>query len=214
MGSDGQISWMRSPAGSPVQAGRPSRLRPFDPSHLAGLECAAWVAYYQRRWLRLLVATAGLLRAGLGMSWPRTLRAAWFALRAIQLWAPIRGNDPDGARRYMRRFYALVKATYGRPRDPAEAARLEVEWWRVHRVAQQAVPGARDELAHALVRSYASVFGVAESAARPAAAHRCRAMEISDQWIAQGRRPDSQLLALERAALVQSYAALFAAVHR
>jgi hypothetical protein len=39
-------------------------------------------------------------------------------------------------------------------------------------------------------------------------------MEISDQWVAQGRRRDSQLLALERAALVQSYAALLAAIHR
>ena len=187
---------------------RPRRLR-FDPCRLAALECAAWVAYYQRRWLRLLAAAVGLLRAELGMSWPRTVRAAWYALRAIQLWAPIPGNDPDGARRHMHRFYALVKATYGRPKDPAESARLEVEWWRVHRAAQQGGPSARSELVQALVRLYASVFGVAEAAVRPAAVHRCRAMEISDQWVALGRHRDSNLLALERAALVQSYTALY-----
>jgi hypothetical protein len=39
-------------------------------------------------------------------------------------------------------------------------------------------------------------------------------MAISDQWVAEGRRRDSTLLALERAALVESYAALLAAVHR
>jgi hypothetical protein len=39
-------------------------------------------------------------------------------------------------------------------------------------------------------------------------------MEISDRWVAWGSRPDSPLLAVERAALVQSYTALFAAVHR
>jgi len=148
------------------------------------------------------------------MSWPRTACAAWFALRAIQLWAPIPANDPDGARRYMRRFYRLVKATHGRPPDPAESAWLEVEWWRVHRVVQLAAPGAGSELVQALVRWYASVFGVAESAVRAAAVHRCRAMAISDQWVAEGRRRDSKLLALERAALVESYAALLAAVHR
>jgi hypothetical protein len=38
-------------------------------------------------------------------------------------------------------------------------------------------------------------------------------MDLSDQWVAQGRDPDSQLLSLEHAALVRSYAALLAAVH-
>ncbi len=42
----------------------------------------------------------------------------------------MRDNHPDGARRCMRRFYGLVRASYGEPRDPAEAARLEVDWWR------------------------------------------------------------------------------------
>lgn len=217
MDGDRRTGWMRSSPGSPPGAGRSGRSgrpRSLDPSQVAGLECAAWVAYYQRQWLRLLVVAVGLMHAGLGMSWPRTVRAAWFALRAIQLWAPIPGNDPERARRCMRRFYALIKATYGQPRDPAESARLEVEWWRVHRLAAQAVPGAGDELVDALARLYAFVFGVAESDVRLAAVHRCRAMEISDRWVAQGRHRDSPLLALERAALVRSYAALHAAVHR
>jgi hypothetical protein len=212
--SGGRISRMRWSPGSLVRTGGDGRPRPFDPGHLAGLECAAWVAYYQRQWLRLLVAAITLLRAGVGMSWLRTMRAAWFALRAIQLWAPMPGNDPDGARRYMRRFYTLVKATHGQPPDPDESARLEVEWWHVHRVAQQSARGASNDLVHAVERLYVSVFGVAESDARPAAAHRCDAMAISDLWVAQGRRPDSQLLALERAALVRSYEALLAALRR
>jgi hypothetical protein len=210
----GRASRMRSPTGPPRAGleGRSGGPRPVDPSRLAGLESAAWVAYYRRRWLSLLHAVVSLLRVGLGMSWLRTLRAAWLALRAIQLWAPIPGNDPDGARRYMRRFYELLKAVHGRPRDPAESAWLEVEWWRVHRVAQLEAPSARSELVQALVRSYASVFEVAESAVHPAAVHRCRAMAISDQWVVEGRRRDSPLLALERAALAESYSALLAAV--
>jgi hypothetical protein len=114
----------------------------------------------------------------------------------------------------MRQFYALVQAVYGRPRDPAESARLEIEWWRVHRLAQQAASGVSDELVDALARLYAFVFGVPESAVRPAAFHRCCAMEISDRWVAQGMRSDSPLLALERTVLVRSYTALFAAIRR
>jgi hypothetical protein len=214
MDSDGRISRVRSSPGSLARPGPPGRLRSFDPSRVAGLECAAWVAYYRRRWPRLLVAAVGLVRAELGMSWPATVRAAWFVLRAVQLWAPVPVNDPERARRFMRRFYALVSDAYGQPQDPAESARLEVEWWRVHRAAQQGIPGARDELVDALARLYAFVFGMTESDVRPAAVHRCQAMEISDRWVARGSRPDSPLLAVERAALVRSYTALLAAVHR
>ncbi len=217
MDIDGLIVRMLSSPGSLVRAGtagRPNRLRSFDPARVADLECAAWQAYYQRRWLRFLAAAVGMVRAGFGMNWPRTVRAAWYVLRANQLWAPVPVNDPERARQCMRRFYALIRATYGEPRDPAEAARLEVEWWRVHRAAQQLAPAARDELADALARLYAFVFEVPECDVRPAAVHRARAMEVSDEWVAQGSRTDSPLLALERAALVRSYAALLAAVHR
>jgi hypothetical protein len=138
------------------------------------------------------------------------MRASWLVLRAIQQWAPLAGNDPERAREYMRRFYTLVKAACGQPQDPAESARLEIEWWRVHRVAS----GASDELVDALARLYAFVFGVPESAVRPAAFHRCRAMEISDQWVTQGSRSDSPLIAWERTVLIRSYQALLAAVGR
>lgn len=213
MDDDGQASSTRSSPAPSARAGaaQPSRPRAFDPARVASLECDAWVAYYQRRWLRLLVAAVGLVRAGLGMSWPRTTRAAWYVLRAIMFWAPLRDNDPPRAQAYMRRFYELVKASRGQPQDPAESARLEIEWWRVHRVAQQAAAGPSDELVDALARLYAFVLEVPEPAVRPAAFHRCRAMEISDQWVAQGSRSDSPLIAWERTVLIRSYEAMLAA---
>jgi hypothetical protein len=38
-------------------------------------------------------------------------------------------------------------------------------------------------------------------------------MDLSDEWVRQGCQRDSQLLPMEHAALVRSYAALLAAVH-
>jgi hypothetical protein len=39
-------------------------------------------------------------------------------------------------------------------------------------------------------------------------------MDISDQWVREGCATDSPLLAAERSALIRSYAALLAVVHR
>ena len=197
----------------PAARGRaPGGPRSFDPARVADLEFRAWVGYYRRDWAGVLRASVGLVRAGFGMSWPRTLHAAWLGLRAIQLWAPA-DNDPDAARRCMQRFYGLVRSVYGLPADIAEAARLEVEWWRVHREHQHG-SGPADALVDAVTRLYAFLYQAPPSAVRPAAAYRAQAMDLSDRWVAEGCLPDSPLLALEHAALVRSYAALLAAVHR
>jgi hypothetical protein len=195
-------------------AGQPGPLRSFDPLRIANLEYQAWVGYYQRRWLPVLGASVGLVREGFGMSWPRTLYGAWLVLRGNQLWAP-KDNDPDKCRDCMRRFYALVKLTYGAPESPRKASELEIDWWRVHREVQYSpVPRPDDdELVGSVTRLYSYLYGEPEEAVRPAAAHRARAMDLSDQWIAEGCEPDSPLLPLEHAALVRSYSALLAAVH-
>jgi len=194
-----------------VSTGTPTRLRSFDPVKLADLEYRAWVGYYLRNWPQVLRASIGLVRMGFGMDWSRTLHGAWLVLRAIQLWAPCPDNHPKRAQACMRRFYALVRLTYGEPANPAKAAELEVEWWRVHREHE---PGAAlGELVEALVRLYSYLYSEPEDAVRPAAVHRADAMDLSDQWVADGCRPDSHLLPLERAALVRAHAALLAAVH-
>jgi hypothetical protein len=198
----------------------PGRLRSFDPVRLADLEYQAWVSYYLRQWPRVLLASVGLVRAGFGMNWTRTLHGAWLVLRANQLWAPYPGNDAAGALTCMRRFYALVGLAYGEPANAAKAAELEVDWWRVHRENQHrsgpheidAEPA--EELVQSLTRLYSYLYGEPEAALRPAAAHRARAMDLSDHWVREGCQPDSRLLALEHAALVRAYAALLAAVHR
>jgi hypothetical protein len=203
-----------------VTVGAPSRLRSFDPVRLADLEYRAWVGYYLRQWPRVLIASVGLVRVGFGLGWSRALRGAWLVLRANQLWAPYPDNDPERAVACMRRFYTLIARNHGEPADPAKAAELEVDWWRAHRENQHADDPARTgdsepaaELVESLTNLYRYLYNEPESAVRPAAVHRAQAMDLSDEWIRQGCRPDSDLLPLEHAALVRCYAALLAAVH-
>jgi hypothetical protein len=200
-------SWAGGPA--------PSGLRSFSPIRVGNLEAAVWIAYYRRRWARFLALSVLVVRTAFGMDWIRTVHGAWLVLRANQLWAPPpTRNDPAGARRCMRRFYALLRLTHGEPADPARAAELEVEWWRVHRVHQRGEDGDPRPLVDALARLYAFTFGLEETALRPAAEYRARAMDLVDQWVTEGRLMDSPLLPPMRAALIRSYAALLAAVHR
>lgn len=213
----------RSPTGGgePVgiwreSGGTPSGPWSFDPFRIADLEYRMWVAYYQRRRTRLLAAMVTLLRLGFGTNLVGVLRGAWLMLRATQLWAPYPDNDPDGVRSCLHELYALVRQRFGEPDDPGLAASLEIDWWRVHRIRQHAPNPAKagDELVEAVTRLYCYLFGKTGDAVRPAAVHRVKAMDLSDQWVRDGCRSDSPLLPLEHAALVRAYAALLAAVQR
>jgi hypothetical protein len=187
--------------------------RSFDPRLVGELECSAWVAYYRRDWLAFLASGLRVSRHAFGLSWKATIQCSWLVLRANQLWAPYPDNDPERSRRMMERFYRIVQQLYAEPFDPATAADLEVQWWRVHRDAQRC-PSAGDgpALADALARLYSHVYGVPEPSVRPAAEQRALAMRYSDQWVREGCHPDSTLINHERDALVRSYAALLKAV--
>jgi hypothetical protein len=190
-------------------------MRSFDPRRLGNLECDVWVAYYRRDWRRVLTAAVGMVRVGFRLPWPRTLYGAVLVLRANQVWAPYPDNDPDKARRLMRRFYRLVARTHEESFDVDRAADLEVEWWRVHRHGQRDDPDQPvAALVDALAALYAHVYGESVERVRPAAAQRAEAMGISDAWVAAGADPASPSIPAERAALVRSYALLLGAVHR
>ncbi len=196
----------------PTQDSRP--MRSFDPRTVGAREARAWETYYRHKWPAFLVASVGLVREAFRMSWPRTLLGAWLVLRANQVWAPQHGNDPEAARRLMRRFYSLVADSAGSSLDPGHAAELEVEWWRVHREHQFDRGPTKEELVAAVRDLYSYCYEAEPEDVEPAAALRAEAMDVSDRWEAAGRKPADPLLALERALLVRSYAALLAAVHR
>lgn len=187
--------------------------RSFDPRIVGELECAAWVAYYRRDWIAFLGSAMRVSRHVFGPSWKTTIQCSWLVLRANQIWAPYPRSDAERSRRMMERFYRIVQQLYDEPFDPATAADLEVQWWRVHRDHQHSpATGDCPGLADALARLYSHVYGVPERLVLPAAQQRALAMRYSDQWVGEGCEADSELIAHEREALVRSYTALLAAV--
>jgi hypothetical protein len=185
----------------------------FDPVVVGQRECAAWAAYYRREWRSFLRSAIGMVDAGFGMGRRRTLAGAWHVLQANRAWAPYPDNDPRLARAHMRRFYEIVRGSGWGDLDPAAAAELEVEWWRVHRANQHGEAGG-EQLRTALDALYAHVYDVRRGTMREAARLRAEAMDLSDAWVQRGCRLDDPLLAAERRALVASYTALRETVER
>ena len=184
----------------------------FDPVAVGDRECDAWIHYYRHEWGPFLRASLGLVSEGFGLGRRKTLVGAWYVLRANQVWAPYPDNDPDAAREYMRRFYALVVADGDLEVDPVEASRREVQWWHVHRVHQRESGITEDDLTDAVAHLYSYVYGVAEEPVREAAQLRVAAMGLSDAWVAAGCSLVDPMLVEERRTLIASYSALRAAI--
>jgi hypothetical protein len=187
-----------------------SKMRQFDPRQVAYYEKENWAAYYQKQWGRLLRVSVGMVRHSFGLSSWQGIRAAYLVARAEIAAAPFPDNDIPLAEAYMRRFYALVKQVHGEAFDINEAARLEVNWWVVHRrLFGQAENQA---LVDALADLYAVIYTTDRRQVYPAAFHRAQAMIHSDRWVNEGRVEPSPLLEQVETELYLSYAALREAV--
>ncbi len=181
----------------------------FDPDQIGRLEQQAWEAYYYRDWPQVFLAMLDLLQGQFGLASADAAQAATLVVRAQIAFAE-RGAADGRAEAHLRDLYALVRDATGDRFDPARAAALEVRWWVVHRDrGRQPDPAA---LADALAELWSELYGLPPEAVRQAAAHRARAMDVSDRWVAEGRLPDSHLLGAVRGALTECYRALHAAL--
>jgi hypothetical protein len=201
---------MQSVASPAPAVSIPAALAAFDPRRLARLEMENWVAYYQRRWLRLLVVSVSMVAEAFHLPLHKALYGAYLVARAELAAAPFPDNDIPAAEAWMRRLYTLLKAHHRLELDPAEAARLEVNWWVVHR--RLFANPDNGELAQALLDLYTQVYRLPSEAAGTAARHRAAAMLISDRWINAGKRSGDPLLEAEERELYLGYAALKAAL--
>jgi hypothetical protein len=183
-----------------------SPLRKFDPRKLAHYEKENYVAYYQKDWLKLLRVSVRMVKESFGLTWLQAAYAAYLVARAEIAFAPFPDNDVPLAVAYMQRFYQFIKNVHHEDYDVARAAKLELNWWIVHRKLFGNTQN--DELVQALAGLYAEAYGVDVVKVRPAASLRAQGMLCSDLWVNAGKPAASPLLAQEEEALYKSYLAL------
>ncbi len=186
-----------------------SPMRTFDPVKVGRYEKEAWVAYYQRRWLSLLRWLVTLVRETFGLSLWQAVYIGIPLTRAQIAFAP-QDNDVPRAQAYMCRFYAFIKKVHREDFDSDEAARLDVNWWVIHR--RLFAQTENEELIDALAKLYAATYRVPYESVRRAAYHRAQAMVYSDRWVDEGKVENSPLLAQEEQELIESYTKLREAV--
>ncbi len=113
---------------------RTHSLRDFQPDEVGRLETAMWKSYYAHERLALFGELATLLRHQYGLPVLRSYVVAYHAARAAALFQGGHSHaDYERVLPGLVAFYAAIGRVSVEPFDVNRAARLELDWWIVHR---------------------------------------------------------------------------------
>ena len=167
-----------------LYAPRRTSLREFDADEVARLETAMWRSYYSRQRARLFGQLAELLRTQYRLPLWRSNAVAFRAARAAFVFKDGRSRaDYERALPDLRSFYQSIREVADTDFDVERAARLELEWWIVHRERRRHAPG---DLERALADLQAELFRVPAERLSEHARLRAEAMEIRDTKAERG----------------------------
>ena len=153
-------------------------LRRFDPNAIAHLDTVMWRSYYDRRSTDLFLQLAELLRLQFHFPVLRSNHVAAYAAKAAFIFKDGHDRaDYERALPYLECYFQEIHDISDRPFDVQRAARLELEWWIVHRER-----GKRgyDELARAVAEAAAELYQVPADKLMDYGRFRAEAMEIRD----------------------------------
>lgn len=154
-------------------------LRDFDPHAVARLETDMWRSYYDHHRVDLFLELVRLLRSQYHLSPTRSCLAAYQAAHAAVVFQ--RGKDRaqyEEALPALSTYYSMIRAASDSPFDAQRAARLELEWWIIHRQRAQHAPG---DLVEALAALQAEIYREPAERFREHGQARADAMILRDE---------------------------------
>jgi hypothetical protein len=174
---------------------RRASLRDFDPNVVAELETRMWRAYYDRREGPVFRDLARLLRTQYHLPLLRSYSAAYQAARAAFVFKRGRVRaDYERALPHLRRYYAAIRNVSDTPFDVERVARLELEWWIVHRQRELHAP---EDLEAALAELQAALYGLPAERFAEHAHGRAEAMTLRDVRAEEGTVTDADWQRIE-----------------
>ena len=163
---------------------RTRSLRDFNPSEVARLDTEMWRSYYSKQRLQLFHQLTQLLRKEYHLPWWQSQWVAYQAARAAFIFKEGRvRTDYERALPYLRGYYGAIAAISDEPFDVDRAAKLELEWWIVHREREQHSP---EDLPKLLAQTAAVIYHSSYEALLEHGKLRAEAMLLRDGQAAAG----------------------------
>jgi len=163
---------------------RTTRLREFDPDEVARLETAMWRSYYEKQRVRLFNEATELLRTQYHMTPVKSNVVAYYAANAAFVFKEGKQrSDYEKALPDLIRFYSSLHAMSDIDFDVNKVARLELEWWIIHRERAKHAPG---DLDRGLADLQAAIYNVPVERLMEHGRLRAEAMTIRDTKAERG----------------------------
>ena len=157
---------------------RTAKMRQFDPNEVARLETAMWRSYYDKKQVQLFNQLSELLRTQYHMPLVRSNQVAYYAANAAFAFKDGKTRaDYEKALPELVKFYGAIRNMSDIPFDVDRVARLELQWWIVHR--ERWKRGA-EELPRALAELQSAIYGVPVEQVLEHGRLRAEAMKIRD----------------------------------
>jgi hypothetical protein len=157
---------------------RTAHLRDFNPDEVARLETDMWRSYYDKQQVRLFNELAELLRRQFNLPLVRSNRVAYHAAKAAFVFkGGKQRSDYEKALPDLIAFYTAVRQVSDTPFDVERVARLELEWWIIHRERAKHPEG---DLDRALAELQCELYHVPVEKLMEHAKLRADAMRIRD----------------------------------
>jgi len=161
-----------------LYAPRTAHLREFDADEVARLETAMWRSYYEKERVQLFNQLSELLRTQYDMPLIRSNQVAYYAANAAFVFQKGKQrSDYEKALPDLVNFYQSLRNMSDIPFDVDRAARLELEWWIIHRERAKHAPG---ELEHALAELQSEIYSIPIERLQEHGRLRAEAMTIRD----------------------------------
>ena len=192
-----------------LYAPRTAHLREFDADEVARLETAMWRSYYEKERVQLFNQLSKLLRTQYDMPLVRSNQVAYYAANAAFVFKKGKQrSDYEEALPDLVKFYQSLRNMSDIPFDADRAARLELEWWIIHRERAKHPPG---DLEHALAELQAEIYRIPIERLREHGRLRAEAMTIRDTKADAGGVTEADWARIDEL-LHQSWRSLAAAV--
>ena len=160
------------------------------------LETAMWKSYYAHERLGLFGGLATLLRRQYDLPALRSYVAAYHAARAAAVFQRGRGHaDYEKALPEIVAFYAAIRRVASEPFDVQKAARLELDWWIVHR---ERATHPREDLDRSLAVLQEELYHLPADGVMEHAKLRADAMLLRDSAAGDGAPTEAQWAEIDR----------------